>query len=241
MKKIAFFVEGPTEGDFIIKLLKEYTNEKCFVKTFIGQGGKKTPRVFIYKYSNIEKNKEYEVHIFISTADNRVNSDVRDHIDSLRIAGFSNIVALKDLRGDKQPNVPRTLADLPIVEHIEKLMFSSANPPVSSVIAVMEIETWFIAETNHYVSIDSGLNRSLIESNAAIIGANPYTDDLTQVAMPAEMLDKIYQLRGKHYGKSETTRKKTIDSLDYANLYVNVPSRLVKLQEFFNILDSIFV
>ena len=241
MKKIAFFVEGPTEGDFVIKLLEEYTNKKCLVKTFIGQGGKKKPRVFVLKYSNTGKNKEYEVHIYISTADNRVNSDVIDHLNSLRIAGFSNIVTLKDLRGDKQPSVPRTLADLPTVEHVEKILFRNANPPVSSLIAVMEIETWFIAETNHYSSIDSGLNRLLIESNAGILGANPYTDDLTQVAEPAEMLDKIYQLKGKHYGKSETTRKKTIDALDYANLYINVTSRLAKLQDFFNILDYVFV
>lgn len=240
MKKIAFFVEGPTEGDFVKKLLQEYTSKRRLVKIFEGYGGRRSPRVFNLKYEDRNLGQDYLIHIYISSTDNRVISDARDNLLTLRAAGFSAVIALRDLRGDKTSGVPRTLADLPAMELSDQRLLRNTNPHVSSVIAVMEIETWFIADTNHYRNIDTGLTRTLIEANLRSLSANPYTDNLTLVSQPAEMLDGIYSLRGKHYSKDATNRLRTINALDYANLYLNVSARLMKLQQFFTILDNVF-
>ena len=240
MKKIAFFVEGPTEADFVRRLLQEYTSRRCLVRVYAGEGGKKFRRTFKLVYSDNNNGQEYTIHIYISSTDNRVNSDVRDSLPTLYRAGFTAVVSLKDLRGDKSPGVSKTLADLPAMEMIDNTLFSHANPPVNPIIAVMEVETWFIAETNHYSNIDPGLTRALIESNVENLEANPYTDNLTLVTKPAEMLDNIYQLRGKHYRKDEVSRQCTVNALDYAILYMNVSARLMKLNDFFMKLDLIF-
>lgn len=240
MKKIAFFVEGPTECYFVRKLLQKYTSKRSLIRTFEGSGGKKKARCFMLNYSDAQAGQDYLIHIYISSTDNRVNSDVRENLDSLHSSGFAAVIALKDLRGDKAPGVPKTLADLPAMEHADQIVLRHPHLPVDSVIAVMEIETWFLAETNHYQVIDAGLDRALIEANVGSFEANPYTDDLTQVTQPAEMLSQIYHLKGKAYNKTESTRQRTIDALDFGNFYLNVSARLVKVQDFFNILDRVF-
>ena len=79
-----------------------------------------------------------------------------------------------------------------------------------------------------------------IKANVATTGVDPYVDDLTLVVQPAETLDAIYKLAGKGYDKTATVRQATVDALDYANLYINVPARLAKFDEFARMVDSIF-
>lgn len=240
MKKIAFFVEGQTEADFVKKYLKEITCQKGIITVFEGFGGKKRPRVFTQTYQDGEANKDYQIDIYVSQTDNRVNSDINDNLRTLSSSVFSVVIGLRDLRGQKNDGTAYTLADLPKVENTTQRIFRNANPPVISSIAVMEIETWFMAETNHYQNINTALTTEVISSQTAVLGVDPYNDDLTQVAQPAETLDQIYQLVGEHYDKSEALRQRTINAIDFANLYLNVPARLVKFDEFARIVDSLF-
>lgn len=238
MKKIAFFVEGPTEADFVKAYLKEVTSQRGLITVREFKGGKTSPRVYTQTYRD-NAGSDYEVDIYVSGTDNRVNSDILDNLSSLAASGFEAIIGLRDLRGQKPDGSMFVLADLPGVEKANMLIFSGKTPRVHPVVAVMEIETWFMAETNHYPKIDASLTEALITSKAATLGVNPYTDDLTQVAQPAEKLNEIYHLAGKAYDKSSPRRQRTIASLDYANLYVNVPARLVKFKEFAQIVDSL--
>lgn len=240
MRKVAFFVEGQTEADFVKRYLKEITSKKGLITVKEGRGGKNSPRVFTQTYQEGEAGKDYQIDIYVSTADNRVNSDIRDNLSSLGRSGFEMIIGLRDLRGQKNDQTEYTLADLPAVERASQAIFARSTPPVKPVMAVMEIETWFIAETNHYQAIDPSLTSEVITANVASLGVNPYSDDLTQVAQPAETLDRIYHLAGKGYSKSATSRQRTIEALDYANMYINVPARLAKFEEFSSIVDSIF-
>lgn len=240
MRKVAFFVEGQTEADFVKRYLKEITNKRGLITVKEGRGGNNIPRFFTQIYQEGEAGKDYQIDIYVSTADNRVNSDIRDNLPSLGRSGFEMVIGLRDLRGQKNDQSEYSLADLPTVERTFQAIFSRSTLPVKSVIAVMEIETWFIAETNHYQTIDPCLTFDFITANVASIGVNPYSDDLTHVAQPAETLDKIYQLAGKHYGKSAAKRQRTIEAIDYANMYINVPARLTKFDEFARIVDSIF-
>ncbi len=240
MKKFAFFVEGPTEAEFVRSYLNEVTSQRGIVTQYEATGGNgNNPRVYSQTFRD-NAGSDFIINIYVSGTDNRVNSDILDHLSSLAASGFSVVIGLRDLRGQKNDGRCFTLADLPVVEGATHRIFAGKTPPVYPVIAVMEIETWFMAETNHYEKIDPSLTQAFIVSQASSLGVNPYTDDLTQVSQPAEKLSDIYHLAGKTYDKTATRRRRTINALDYANMYLNIPARLVKFEEFTRIIDSLF-
>ncbi|MBQ0153348.1 MAG: hypothetical protein KBS70_01020 [Bacteroidales bacterium] len=245
MKKLAIFVEGPTEAEFITRLLRELVvAKKLSITTTKMRGGRDAahPRIqTIVAKDSLLPTTEYLVNIYISCTDNRVNSDVKDNINNLKVLGFDLVIALKDLRGEDSCGTPRTLADLPNVDMAERYVFSKMPIPVVSVIAVMEIETWFIGETNHYSIISSSLTQPLIQSHAAIIGVDPYVDMLEDIVQPAETLNEIYNLVGLEYTKEAGNRQRTINALDMTNLYVSLPNRIVRLQQLVSTLDNFFV
>lgn len=243
MKKIAFFVEGPTEVEFLIKLLNDLVPiKKRAIKIVTMEGSyKKDSRVQIVSLQDtLSSTTQYEVYIYNCNADNSVNSDVMEISPNLFSLGFTKVVALKDLRGDVD-GIHRTETDLPKIENAETFVFSSLPIQVTSVIAVMEIETWFIGETNHYERYDSRLTGELLVKNISTIGFNLFDDRLEDIATPAETLNRIYMLVKKHYSKKANVRKKTINALDMANLYVNVSQRLSSLGKLINEIDTFFV
>lgn len=244
MKKIAFFVEGPTEADFLVKLLKDLIPaKKRAIKLVTMQGSyKDNSRIQLVSFRDkISNTTQYEIFIYNCTADNSVNSDVVEIGPNLQHLGITKIIALKDLRGDKN-GISMSEADLPKIENVEmNITFASIPIPVTSVIAVMEIETWFIGETHHYLRYDKRLNDELIKRNVKIIGFNPFVDRLENIAEPAEALNNIYTLVKKNYSKRRKTRNKTINALDMSNLYVNVSRRLNSLGKLINEIDAFFV
>ena len=243
MKKIAFFVEGPTEAEFLMKLLNDLMPiKKKAIKLVTLQGSYKDgSRIQIVSLQDtLSSSTQYVVHIYSCNADNSVNSDVMEISPNLFRLGFTKVVALKDLRGDVD-GVPRTETDLPKIENAEEIVFSSLPIQVTSVIAVMEIETWFLGETNHYERYDSRLTTELLMKNIPTIGLNPFVDRLEDIATPAETLNGIYMLVKKNYSKKAKVRVKTINALDMTNLFVNVSQRLNSLGKLINEIDTFFV
>lgn len=238
MKKIALFVEGETEAYFVQKLIKEIARrDSVSFNTFKGYGGQKVPRVFSSLGQSLARNEQYKANIYISSTDNRVNQDIIDQMQTLKASGFNVIVGLRDIRGQKNDGTPITLADLPNLETANARLFASESN-VFSLLAVMEIETWFISEVDHFQRISSNLTEILIKANIPLIGVDLYNDDLTQINEPAETLNKIYNLIGESYDKSKVKRERTIDALDMANMYLYSTQRLIKFREFVDVLDS---
>lgn len=238
MKKIALFVEGETEAYFVQKLIKEIARrDSVSFNTFKGYGGQKVPRVFSSLGQSLARNEQYKANIYISSTDNRVNQDIIDQMQTLKANGFNVIVGLRDIRGQKNDGTPITLADLPNLETANARLFASESN-VFSLLAVMEIETWFISEVDHFQRISSNLTEILIKANIPLIGVDLYNDDLTQINEPAETLNKIYNLIGESYDKSKVKRERTIDALDMANMYLYSTQRLIKFREFVDVLDS---
>ena len=89
--------------------------------------------------------------------------------------GFSKIIGLKDLRRE-QDGRQFTPADLLKIESGSRITERLSLPiPAKVITAVMEIETWFLAETNHYTCIDDRLTKELIASKttAAYVPRSP--------------------------------------------------------------------
>ena len=238
-KRIAFFVEGYTEWYFVMEYLKEIISKKGFTfRIFSGKyGSPSKPRKFT-SITTSGKGTKYEALIYVSGTDSQVNSDILDQCISLHSKGTGLIIGLKDLRGNHK-GIQGTLKNLPIFERADKFTFRT-YPYVKSIIAVMEIETWFIGETNHYQRIDAKLTKTLIQSNKTFIGLDPYSCVYEKIEQPAETLRDIYRLAGETYSKNRKRTKRTVKSLDYVNMYYNEKGKISKLSEFIDAIDNFF-
>lgn len=230
MKKIAFYVEGQTEMFFLEKLITEIAGQKNIQIELQEFGGKGRPKKTIHpKITTKVQNPQHYALLFNCTSDMGVKSRILEDASSLFSQNYSEIIGLMDL-------FPRTdLAKLEksLIEGRERLN-ERIIPPLpaktSIVIAVREIEDWFLAECNHYFHIDNLLNDALISASA--LNFNPRTDDLTtRSCAAAEDLKLIYQLVGKSYDKDIKKVLRTINCLDYSNLYSNIRTKIPKLNE----------
>ncbi|MFV0419191.1 MAG: DUF4276 family protein [Dysgonomonas sp.] len=212
MKRIAFFVEGQTEQIFVNRLIKEvlgtaYVN--IIQKQF--RGGVNIPKQEIVRNSSFSRNPRYEVLIFDCGSDNRVKSEIIENIESLRNNGYEMIIGLRDL-------YPLPISDLDKLEmglrYLPKNLKSNQQY-FDIIIAIHEIEAWFMAETMHFKRIDKRLTGRFIKDR---LGFDPYSTDAQTREHPAKDLDNIYRLVGKSYTKRYNTTVRVVNKLDYNNI-----------------------
>ena len=212
MRRIAFFVEGQTEQIFVNRLIREILGKDhttIIQKQF--RGGVNIPKQEIVRSLSISRKPKYEVLIFDCGSDNRVKSEMIDNIENLRENGCEMIIGLRDL-------YPLPVSDL---ERLEKgLRFLPKNlrsdrQYFDIIIAIHEIETWFMAETSHFRRIDKRLTGRFIKDR---LGFDPYTVDILSRSHPAKDLNDIYKLVGKSYTKRYNTTYRIVNRLDFNNI-----------------------
>ena len=236
MKKIAFFVEGQTEQFFINKLLIEIAGQKNIAINLRQlRGGSSMPKQdkFIPQVSSYANpsNPVYEALIYDCGNDDKVKSDILDNIANLASSGYSEIIGIRDL-------YPLPNTDLNKLEKGLQFIPQSMRPlpiPFEIIVAVNEIEAWFLSECSHYECIDSRLTNSLIVTNSEF---NPCKDDMTVRINPAQDLHKIYQLTGKAYSKKKNIVERTVNCLDYSILYLNIRNKISKLNDLIIKIDT---
>jgi hypothetical protein len=109
--------------------------------------------------------------------------------------------------------------------------------PTDFIINVMEIETCFLAEVNHFEKISPNLTTELITLR---LGFDPVNEDMQERERPAEDLDNSYQLVGCRYNKKIQNIKRTINALDYSNIYYRLREKIPSLEKLIVILDGFF-
>lgn len=209
MNRIAFFVEGQTEQIFLNRLVKEilgtqYTN---IIQKQI-RGGVSMPKEQITRSLSISKKPRNEVLIFDCGADNRVKSEIMENIRNLRNTGYSLIVGLRDL-------YPMPIEELDKLEKGLKYLprhLRNEEDYYDIIIAIHEIEAWFMAETNHLQKVDRRLTGPFIRKH---LGFDPYSEDCQSREHPAKDLSDIYRLVGKSYTKRHWQVQKLVNRLDY--------------------------
>lgn len=231
MKKLAIFVEGQTEQIFINRFLKEFIKSSSLaIESVEASGGKKCPRFTTVIASDIAtSDTKYQVLIFNSCTDNRVISDIRERYNDLKEKGYSHFIGLRDL----YPDYLYSEKD----EALEESQFVVGDFENTTIIyATMEIETWFIAELNHYEAIDTNLTLRKIKDEL-LLDLEKITNIERFIADPAKKLNQIYQLVDLDYTKNSNI---TIDSLNYENLYLNTTEKVPSLKELVIELDEFF-
>lgn len=240
MKKIAFYVEGQTEQFFINKLLIEIAGRKNIqieLQQFQGIGrAKKT----IHPRSTSQPMSHNHFALILDcVGDGGVKPRILEDYKRLFSQGFSEIVGLLDL-------YPRTNLNR-FEEMLQNGFLRNGNVivdplPVNSeiIVAVNEVESWFLAECSHFECIDSGLDIVSIIDN---IGFNPCKDDMTQRSHPAQDLHDIYKIVGKAYMSNKGVKQKnrverTVECIDYGNIYLDVRTRIAGLNKLVNKIDD---
>jgi len=216
-KRFAVFVEGFTEQEFTIRLLTELAGKHGIEFEVHRQDKGYLSLVdFIPHESPV-------IHVLVANCcnDGQVKSQIRDQYDSLKSAGYSLIVGLRDV-------YPFTHNDIENLEKNLLIGLPTDGLPIHIHLAIMEIEAWFLEETSHFSRIDNKITTAELIANGfdnSIICAY-------DVPHPAETLSKIYQSVGKGYSKNKRQVQRTIDALSYEELYINTRQKAPSLEKF---------
>ncbi|MFA5834299.1 MAG: hypothetical protein WDA22_12560 [Bacteroidota bacterium] len=231
IKKIAFFVEGLTERLFLEKLLTEIFGEKRVavnIKTI--KGGSSIPiTISTISSKQITDEIQYYILIYDCGGDSTIKSYIKDQRDSLLKNGYLKIIGLRDVF----PDFKRT--EIPILNRLMYYGIPQSKLPIKFILSIMEIEAWFLTEENHFGKIHTSLTPEYIFTN---LGFNPRTDDTTIFDEPSQKLNDIYHLAGLGYNKSESSINRTINSIDYGNIYFNSFNKNISLKELIDEVNS---
>jgi hypothetical protein len=229
MNKLAIFVEGYTELQFVDRLIEEVAGaNNVLIEHRQIRGGSSAPRSMrTITAAKQASGQRYYVLLFDCGGDEQVKSRIREEHSKLTKSNYSKIIGIRDLR----PQFTR--AELPLLETQFPKYIKTALIPVTFVVAVMEIEAWFLAEFSHYPKIDPAITLAAIK---AVLGFDPQHDDMSQRPIPAVDLDDCYRIGGKVYSKGQTAT--TIAALDYGLVYTDLRSKIGYLDVLLSCIDE---
>ncbi|MGO4437285.1 hypothetical protein [Rhizobium sp. RAF56] len=209
MQKIAIFSEGQTEQLFVADIIRFLAAEKNFYITKEKLlGGRRFPMITmaVDEAEGAIDNCDFYFLLVDCGTDGRVVSEISERYNGLVDSGFSTIIGMRDLA----PSFKR--------EELDKLLDNSKKYLPTGVVntllvvAVMEVEAWFIAENTHFTRIDEKLTAKKILDELSI----DVTADAHMLDRPSHELSKIYGLAEISYGKSKTEIERTLGALAMA-------------------------
>ena len=241
MKKIAFYVEGLTEQFFINKLLIEIAGQKNIeIELCQFQGVRRGYRTDIYPKTNSQPvNPQHHALILDCVGDGGVKPRILEDYQRLFSRGYSEIIGLLDL----YPRADLIRFENELVNGTIRNGRTITQPlPKNTeiIVAVNEVESWFLSECTHFTCIDNILKNSLIISN---MNFDPCTNDMTLRSHPAIDLHTIYQLANHSYMDSQGRKRKrrierTVECLDYVDIYIMLRYRITKLNQLISKIDN---
>jgi hypothetical protein len=233
VRKLAIFVEGQTEQLFVERLINEVAGaSRVLIEKRKASGGYKSPRRFQQiSAKSVINGQQYFVLLIDCGCDNRVKSDIVDQYESLVNAGYSAIIGLQDVYPSS------SLADIERFRTGLRYRVKTMPIIVNFVLSIMEIEAWFLAEYFHMQKIDPRLTTEFVRES---LGIDLSKDDIETLVQPSNVLDRVYSLIGQRYKKDKQTVQCTVDFLDYARVFFELPNRLRGIKPLTDALDGFF-
>ena len=228
-KRLAVFVEGMTEQLFIQKLLIEVAGRQNISIDLVEARGKGAARMVTLRGHSVS-NTVYYALVCDCGADNSVASDIGDNYAGLCNQGYELVLGLRDVHPEPDAKIPA------IRSAIAKIM-PTGTVLAHLVLAVREIEAWFLVEDGHYPAIHPNLNAALILEKLGLDTASVAAES---IATPADTLNLAYQLQGRAYKKSKKHVQRTVEALDYARLNTELSARVAALGELYKHVTSFF-
>ena len=153
---------------------------------------------------------KYYVLIVDCHGDGGVKSRILEEYHRLAEYGYKTIIGLRD--------APKKRADIPRLQRGLPDGVSMTPVPVVFVLAIMEIEAWFLAEHTHFPKIDERLTTAFIKAE---LGFDPSTENMSLGERPAQDLNAAYQLVGERYQKGRAAQR-TVYFLDCARIVLEI-------------------
>lgn len=239
MKKLAIFVEGQTEQIFVEQLLNYVaaSNGVCIEKRR-GFGGRDNGRRFI-TLSAPEAKAPYYILLVDSSNDGRVLTDIREEYEGLSRQGYDKIIGLRDI-------YPQSYKDFRKLRRFAKNLVPKGKIKTEVCFAVLEVETWFVAEYKHFKKIHPRLTPRFIKERTGIdpscedieLTLNPEKDE--NYSSPAADLNRIYNLVKRSYNKKKQQVLNVMKVLDMKEIVNEVPKRVHSLGFFLRQLEDFF-
>lgn len=226
MKRIAIFVEGWTEFFFISRLINEIAGFGKVHQIMLLQHGSSP---YLFRKLGPEDIAEIELLLMNCCGDGKVKSFILENRTKLVNQGYSLIIGLQDLYPKPLDAWDRFEAGLN--EGLE-------DPGIEMLMTlqVMEAEAWFLNNSRHYERIDPDLTLQRI---VTATNFNPMHDNAEiTVHHPSELLDRIYQMVGLRYKKTQSEIQRTVEVLDYEELFVTVRGMSRSLARFLSKLEA---
>ena len=204
MLKLCIFVEGQTERIFLEKFFSEYLgHHNLSIDSY---------KLFGNKLRQIRgKDKKYRtlyyIQIFDAGNDVKVMSALKERCENLTNQGFKYLFALRDVYPNKRTNIPQIKSTF-----YELFKNSVCDGKAKLILAIMEIEAWFIADYKVFSRIDSTLSPDVIFEN---IGIELYRINPESLPHPSVTINKIFGIVGKNYKKHEDQAYNIVYNLDY--------------------------
>jgi hypothetical protein len=217
MKKMAVFVEGKTELLFVDALLSEIAGaHNILIDHSEIRGGATTKRlVKQIRASQPDTDKQFYVMLYDCGGDEGVKTRIIEEHERLTNAEYSKILGLRDVR-------PRYSRDeLPRLERNLQYGIQTKLIPVHFILAIMEIEAWFLRDHTHLLKISPAITVDAVKER---LGFDPSSDDLSLRPSPAEDLDACYKIGEKSYKHGSVER--TIAALDIPYVYVELRGKI---------------
>ncbi len=222
MKKLAIFVEGMTEQELVIALVREIVGIRGLHIELAEQfRGKVSIRPI-----SPQPGTDFFVLIVDCRSDEQVKTQIKDQYPYLVRAGYTSIIGLRDV----YPNAAADAAKLAL-----HLMDGLPTHPVipSMHLAVMEVEAWFIAENSHFARLHPLLEPAHIAAGGFDVSGTPPEN----WPHPAKALDDIYKLAGRRYltysGQKRKARvQRTIRALCFETIYQSTRYRVPAIDKF---------
>lgn len=223
-KKFAVFVEGQTEQEFTIKLLRELAGKQGieFEVRFQFAG-----KLSFSELRSSHQNPVIQVLVVDCRNDGQVKSQIIEQYNSLVTSGYSLVIGLRDV-------YPFTHNDIAKLEKNLLIGLPSGGLPIHLHLAIMEIEAWFLEEKSHFSRIDQRITGDEIIAN----GFDFNNMRACELPHPADTLDKIYKSVGKWYDKDKRRIRRTVEALSYEELYINTRQKAPSLEKFINSLEE---
>jgi hypothetical protein len=224
MKKVAFFVEGQTEAVFIYNLLLNWFSCPHLKITWQRRVSWRTEELEAFDGGDAI----YHFLILDCGGDEGVKSAILDRMPDLLGAGYSEIIGVRDL-------YPLELNELQRLK--EGLAADLPNaPPIEFIVVCREIETWFIRERKHFLKLSDKL------TTQAILDATGFhleNGDPLDIPHPAAFLHTVFQICGRKYRKREHEIRAIVESLDYGDFCMALPSKSHDIAQLMNALARV--
>lgn len=225
--RVAIFVEGQTELIFSERLLGEYLGYQNIEIRREREHGDR-----IVRLSGGYENQHASIFILLVNCegDDRVISAIENRSAALVRAGYDLAIGVRDLH-------PLPINKLSTLNaNAIKIFGSLTGIRAELVVAVMEIEAWFLADSKLPLALSANLTSAKVLQTC---GFDLISCNLEDIRRPSIVIGDLMETYGPRYRKRLADSHHIAASIDYENLCIDGADRSSSFGKFLLALDLI--